>query len=141
MPFFSDKIFDPVAPFRAQYAFFTHCKCKCPFLKEGKLYVCALPAMIDYFNFSFNKNILLQKNDSYNIHKSNASAKEIISFMKKPSPFCRFCVTRRPVIPWQRTQYKLDEWCGSNISFLRHQKHMSKYYLSNFIRFLKRKYY
>lgn len=43
---------------------------KCPFLKNGKIYICAFPALVHIFNHYFSKNICVTESDFIDIHQS-----------------------------------------------------------------------
>lgn len=62
----------------------------CVQLKEGKLYPCNIAANIEIFNSAFNQNLPLTALDSIDIYKAK-DYHEILQFLAKPIPFCRFC--------------------------------------------------
>jgi hypothetical protein len=62
----------------------------CVSLREGKLFTCHRPAFIHHFNKYFGKNIEVTKSDYIDIH-SATSLEEILVFIAKPIPFCRYC--------------------------------------------------
>ena len=83
----------------------------CLFLDNGKLYTCTLPPVIKHFNSFFGKNIPVTVNDYIDIYKIN-NYQEILQFMAKPIPFCKYCdvKNRRGDIPWKTSTKKIDEY-------------------------------
>ncbi|WP_273212820.1 4Fe-4S cluster-binding domain-containing protein [Helicobacter rodentium] len=73
----------------------------CTQLKEGKLYPCNIAANIEIFNSAFNQNLPLNTLDSIDIYKAKDYS-EILQFLAKPIPFCRFCNLSK----WQN----IGEW-------------------------------
>ena len=84
----------------------------CTSVKEGKLYACGIPANIHIFNKKFNQNLKVSKLDYLDLYKVKDYA-EILHFVAKPLPFCRYC----DVAKW----YQGREWQAS-------KKDISEYY-------------
>jgi len=83
---------------------------KCTFLKHGKLYPCAYAPNIEHFNKYFKKNIPLDEDDGIDIYKVN-DYKEIMEFLSRPIPFCRFCIREKnKTVKWRVSEKSLDEW-------------------------------
>jgi MoaA/NifB/PqqE/SkfB family radical SAM enzyme len=83
----------------------------CVTLRDGRIYTCMMPAHIRFFNKYFNKHLDVTENDFIDIQKAS-SIKEIINFLEKPFPFCRYC---RPKdmqygIKWAISEKKITEW-------------------------------
>jgi len=82
--------------------------CNC--LDNGKIFLCYIPACIDTFNKKFNLNIPVSKDDYIDIYESN-SIQEIMDFLKKPVPFCKYCdVKNRNNIDWGISKRTIEEW-------------------------------
>jgi sulfatase maturation enzyme AslB (radical SAM superfamily) len=81
---------------------------RCIQLKNGQLYPCSHVAHSEHF---FNKFGFLKKcaKDSINIHKAN-SAEELINFVSKPIPFCRFCGKMEYNLEWKQSKREISEW-------------------------------
>ncbi|MDR2410566.1 MAG: hypothetical protein LBE13_20985, partial [Bacteroidales bacterium] len=83
----------------------------CFTLRDGKLYTCFMVAHIKHFNEYFGKNLPVTEKDYIDIYKSE-SVDEVLNFLSKPVPFCRFCningLTRGH--KWDISQKKLSEW-------------------------------
>lgn len=62
----------------------------CITLKEGKLYTCPTRAYAYKFNRYFNQNLPLNECDYLSIYEVK-SFNEIIEFLAKPIPFCKYC--------------------------------------------------
>ncbi|GHU55168.1 hypothetical protein FACS189442_2390 [Spirochaetia bacterium] len=60
------------------------------FLRNGRIYPCPFYANIPHFNRYFNKNLPLTEKDSIDIHQAK-DVNEILDFLKKPIPACRYC--------------------------------------------------
>ena len=83
---------------------------KCITLRDGKLSTCGTIAYIDTFNDCFKTNMLPTDEDYIDIYKTD-SAEEILKFLAKPVPFCRFCdVSHRHDIAWGRSKKEISEW-------------------------------
>ncbi len=78
---------------------------QCAQLYEGKLYPCTFTAYIEHFNKHFSQNLQITSLDFIDIHKPNLAYQEILNFMAKPLPFCRYCDTMK----WQH----IGEWKDS----------------------------
>ena len=63
---------------------------RCISLDNGKLYTCSLIPYVKYFNKQFNKNLIVSTDDYIDIYEAK-SKDEIMSFVSKPMPFCRYC--------------------------------------------------
>jgi hypothetical protein len=83
----------------------------CFTLRDGKLYTCFMVAHIKHFNEYFNKNLPVTEGDYIDIYKSK-NVDEILTFLAKPIPFCRFCningLTRGH--KWGISKKKISEW-------------------------------
>ena len=81
---------------------------KCITLKNGRLYTCCHVAPSQHFfkRFGFLKECA---KDSINIHKAN-NAEELINFVSKPVPFCRFCKKTECDLSWKQSKGEISEW-------------------------------
>lgn len=83
----------------------------CHFLSNGKMYTCVKPANIHYFNEYFDEDIAVSEHDGIDIHEA-MSLDEIMSFLAKPIPFCRYCNFSATV--WtqggQKSAKEIEEW-------------------------------
>lgn len=73
----------------------------CVTLHDGKIYTCSLPTGIKHFNKYFNKNLKVVDADGIDIYSAK-SFKEILEFVSKPIPFCRYCDVQKRTFnhPW-----------------------------------------
>jgi MoaA/NifB/PqqE/SkfB family radical SAM enzyme len=80
----------------------------CITLKNGRLYPCSNAAHSEHF---FNKFGFLKKcaKDSINIHKAD-NAEELINFVSKPIPFCRFCGKTERNVEWKQSTGEISEY-------------------------------
>ena len=83
----------------------------CITLKDGKLYTCSLAPHINHFNKYFNKNLQVSESDYIDIYKAN-SISEILLFLTKAIPFCRYCKIQGLTggIKWAVTKKEISEW-------------------------------
>jgi len=83
----------------------------CVTLREGRIYNCCIAAHIRFFNEYFNQNLVIGENDYVDIYKIN-SREEIIDFLERPFPFCRYCKTSEMKFAqrWGITKKEITEW-------------------------------
>lgn len=62
----------------------------CIQIKDGKIYTCPIIPNIKHFNKYFNKNLEVTELDYIDIYKAK-DYNEILQFLAKPVPFCRYC--------------------------------------------------
>ena len=83
----------------------------CIYLQHGRLYTCPIAPTAHYMNEVFGTQMLESPDDSIDIYQAK-SAQEILEFLAKPIPFCRYC--RRDIviddIPWSHSKRELSEW-------------------------------
>jgi MoaA/NifB/PqqE/SkfB family radical SAM enzyme len=87
----------------------THKECwvnYCTFLREGKIYPCALPALAHIINQKFGWNI---PDDGYIDIHSDITGDDIWSFIWKPISTCAYC-TKGTWFSWEQSQQQPDEW-------------------------------
>lgn len=84
----------------------------CIALKNGYLYTCTIAPHIENFNKYFGCNLPLTEKDGINLYKAH-SEKEIMKFLARPIPFCRFCDIKHQIIgvqPWGISKREVKEW-------------------------------
>ncbi|MDR3356314.1 MAG: radical SAM protein [Spirochaetaceae bacterium] len=83
----------------------------CVTLRGGKIYACSTPAHIKFFNKCFDKNLGVSESDYVDIYKID-SKKEIIDFLCRPFPFCRYCRTKETDFgeTWDISKKEITEW-------------------------------
>jgi MoaA/NifB/PqqE/SkfB family radical SAM enzyme len=83
----------------------------CVTLREGRIYNCCIAAHIKFFNDYFNQNLVIGDDDYVDIYKVN-NKDEIIDFLEKPFPFCRYCDTSKMQFAqrWGITKKEITEW-------------------------------
>ena len=71
-------------------------------LHEGRMYPCEIIPTVRHFNRYFEVKLAVTQNDSIDIHEAR-SMSEILSFLAKPAPFCRYCDVKNRTrgIEWQ----------------------------------------
>ncbi len=83
----------------------------CICLKNGKLYTCSIVPNIVHFNKQFNEKLPVTSRNYIDIYKAE-NLQEILDFLAKPIPFCRFCKINADtnLYPWQQTRKEKSEW-------------------------------
>lgn len=83
----------------------------CVYLQHGRLYTCTVAPTVRHFNRYFGMNLKVVPEDSIDIYKAN-SAQEIMEFLAKPIPFCRYCMADKTAWnqPWHRSEKLIKEW-------------------------------
>lgn len=80
----------------------------CPFLRNGRLYTCSLPATAHYFNECFGSEI---PDAGYvDIYAKKMTGWKCIELLNQPSPACYFCSCDYSEFEWQRSQRAKEEW-------------------------------
>ncbi|GAB7140277.1 hypothetical protein RsTz2092_02250 [Deferribacterales bacterium RsTz2092] len=84
----------------------------CSVMRNGKLYPCSIIAGIRHFNSHFNQNLPVSSHDYMDIYKV-ANCKEILEYMAKPHPFCKYCNVAGRVASfgeYRKTTHSISEW-------------------------------
>jgi len=83
----------------------------CTMLRNGKIYLCTFAPNIKRFNKYFNQNIEICDKDYVDIYKVN-SAKEIMEYLCKPIPCCRYCQPDKWTHghKWEVSNKVITEW-------------------------------
>jgi hypothetical protein len=83
----------------------------CVVLRNGKLYTCSTIPSVHIFNEYFNKDLNVSAMDSIDIYKAK-NIGEILDFLHKPVPFCRYCNWKavQTQIPWRTSKREISEW-------------------------------
>lgn len=81
------------------------------FLTKGRLFTCTVAPNIEHFNKFFNKNIPLTNDDYIDIYKAQ-NEEEILHFLCRPIPFCKYCYVKKRSFgnEWQRSKKDIKEW-------------------------------
>jgi len=83
----------------------------CTFFAHGKFCTCNIPLNIGNFNDYFHQNLKVSRLDYIDIYEAK-SGKEILEFLAKPIPFCRYCALNKCVsgLPWSQSAFDISEW-------------------------------
>lgn len=83
----------------------------CVNIKEGRLFLCQPVSCIEIFNEAFDQSLELSEKDYLDLYKLT-SGQEIMDFIQKPIPFCRYCDVDKRVydLPWAVTKKSIKEW-------------------------------
>lgn len=81
------------------------------YMFDGVLYKCPLAMNIENINALIKQKIKISTQDYLQLSKVN-SYDEIHKFWKSKLPLCRYCpsVTYDDVIPWKKSERKIEEW-------------------------------
>lgn len=80
----------------------------CPFLQEGRLYTCALPALVHYFNERFGQTIAAD--EGINIHSGSITGGEILRQLQKPIETCKWCSYDFVDSKWDVSKRVPEDW-------------------------------
>lgn len=79
-------------------------------LYESKLYPCPTIAHAQHLNHYFNEHFVVTEDDYIDIYKAK-SINEILDFLCKPVPFCRYCnIKNKNIIKWGHSKKERKEW-------------------------------
>jgi hypothetical protein len=84
-------------------------------LVDGKIFPCFRIAYIHYFNTFFNQKLEVTDKDFIDIYKAR-DMEEILSFLCKPIPFCRYCNMEKMAqyIEWDKSKKEITEWTSED---------------------------
>jgi MoaA/NifB/PqqE/SkfB family radical SAM enzyme len=92
---------------------FMHCfhANNCRELVNGHIYTCSVAPHAKHFNKYFEKNMMFSDRDSIDIYKAN-DMREILDFLSKPIPFCRYCNVNGRTFghKWKISKKIIQEW-------------------------------
>jgi hypothetical protein len=77
----------------------------CPLLKQGRIYYCFFPAVVDTFNKYFQME--LPDCGFIDIYTSNLTGDEVKKLLETPSQICAYCTggwTLLPTQPWEKSK-------------------------------------
>jgi 2-polyprenyl-3-methyl-5-hydroxy-6-metoxy-1,4-benzoquinol methylase/organic radical activating enzyme len=79
-------------------------------LKDGKLYTCVRAAEADRFNAFFGQHFDLSGKNYIDIYKAK-NIDEILKFLARPIPFCRYCRPQEEqIVEWGKSKKEKEEW-------------------------------
>jgi MoaA/NifB/PqqE/SkfB family radical SAM enzyme len=84
----------------------------CTNLREGRLYPCSFAAYMSIFNQYFPEHTLPKtEKDSIDIYAAGSAA-EILDFLSRPIPACRFCFVDKfaDTGSWKQSTKDIKEW-------------------------------
>lgn len=83
----------------------------CITLDHGRIYTCVVVPGVSAFNDYFQMNLEITEADSIDIYKAK-SADEILDFLWRPIPFCKYCAWEKHTQgnPWERSKRDIREW-------------------------------
>lgn len=90
---------------------FCHRANSCVYLAHGRLYTCTVAPTVRHFNKAFGQDLKLTPEDSVDIYQVG-SAREIMEFLARPIPFCRYCNVEGTEhnVPWSQSKKSIEEW-------------------------------
>lgn len=89
---------------------------RCVSLDNGKIYTCSLIPYVKYFNKQFGKDLALTPKDYIDIYEEAESIDDVLDFVCKPMPFCRYCNIKGMTgnIKFGISKKEITEWIGEN---------------------------
>lgn len=84
---------------------------KCIYLQHGRLYTCTVAPTAHHLSRRFGLDMAECPEDSIDIYAAQ-SAGEILEFLSKPIPFCKYCMPEKAQngLPWRPSEGELLEW-------------------------------
>ena len=82
---------------------------QCIELRDGKIATCQYILKMAYFKNYFQKDIEVKETDVIDIHKVE-SIDQILEFVSKPVPFCRYCTLKYLPVKWEKSKKDISEW-------------------------------
>ena len=84
---------------------------QCIGIHDGKIFTCSPAANAHHFNKYFNTDMKLDNSDYIDIYKAQ-SIQEILAFLARPIPFCKYCnVNQRSFNhKWEISKKDISEW-------------------------------
>ena len=88
----------------------------CIKLKNGRLFKCVRPAVIDRFNEFFNAGIEVCDEDYIDIYEVTTGQEVLDWLAAGPIPFCRYCDMRGRDYgyEWKKSDKRIEEWIYSD---------------------------
>lgn len=86
-------------------------KCRCIVLQHGRLSSCVVPFKAKFFQTYYNSKAFdTSEFNSIDIYSAQ-SIEEIVNFLNKPIPCCRYCLpNQEQEIPWGISKKEITEW-------------------------------
>ena len=86
---------------------------RCIALEQGRIYTCSLIPYVKYFNRCFGQHLEVSPADSIDIYEVK-SVDDILDFVCRPVPFCRYCNIRgmQGNIKFGVSKREITEWIG-----------------------------
>ena len=83
----------------------------CATLRDGKMYICCRTYSVKFFNEYYGQEFKVLEKDYKDIYAVK-DADELLDFMCKATPFCRYCDLDKSKfgIPWGITKKEIGEW-------------------------------
>ena len=88
---------------------------RCIALDNGRIYTCSLIPYVKYFNAHFNENLIVTENDYLEVQKVK-NINEILKFISRPMPFCRYCNRKDTIwdIGFGISKKEISEWTAES---------------------------
>ena len=68
----------------------------CHYFRDGKISKCAVPLLVPYINKYFKTKFDVTDDDFINIYDKNISAWDMAEKLYQPTPFCAYCIEKKP---------------------------------------------
>jgi hypothetical protein len=85
-------------------------------IQNGRMATCSFVFNMRHFNRYFNQNVPVTDQDSIDIYKAK-NIQEIIDFLNKPIPLCRFCLSigEEIVGKWRKSEKSITEYTRQRV--------------------------
>lgn len=83
----------------------------CSYFQHGRFYTCTVAPTAHHLNKKFGTKVLETPEDSIDIYTAK-SGQEVVDFLRKPIPFCKYCIIKKQSfsIPFRQSKSELSEW-------------------------------
>lgn len=79
-----------------------------PFLKDGKVYICSRPALIDTFNNKFGTKI--PTGGFIDIYDRNINGWDVLLSINRSAEICKYCPTIKHKFEWKESSFESSDW-------------------------------
>jgi hypothetical protein len=79
-----------------------------PFLRDGRLYVCCMPALVQHFNARFGTYV--PAGGGVDIYEPGLTGARANDLLNEPSPTCAHCSYDFPEFKWKTSKQSMAEW-------------------------------
>jgi hypothetical protein len=80
----------------------------CPFLQQGKVYLCSMPALVHHFNKRYGTEI--PSSGYMDIYQPGITGHDVLDVLARPASTCGFCAYDFQPFHWTHSKPKKEDW-------------------------------